>query len=206
FYNNTYYENTANPYTEKEFESSPLNRVLKQAAPGNSWSMTNNHTIKYEYLTNKANEVKLFKASTSATPNSYGVYTTELVNSSGTTYYGAGQLYKTIVKDENWTSGKDNTVEEFKDKEGRIILKRTYNASLPHDTYYVYDNYGNLTFVIPPKAVNLGSITEQVLNNLCYQYKYDIRNRLVEKKLPGKAWEFIVYDKLDRVVATGPAL
>src|SRR5690606_38638025 len=56
------------------------------------------------------------------------------------------------------------------------------------------------------KAVNLGSITEQVLNNLCYQYKYDIRNRLVEKKLPGKAWEFIVYDKLDRVVATGPAL
>ncbi|MBP1221755.1 3-coathanger stack domain-containing protein [Flavobacterium sp. 1355] len=44
-----------------------------------------------------------------------------------------------------------------------------------------------------------------VLDNLCYQYKYDYRNRLVEKKLPGKQWEFIVYDKLDRVVATGPA-
>jgi RHS repeat-associated protein len=28
---------------------------------------------------------------------------------------------------------------------------------------------------------------------------------LVEKKLPGKQWEFILYDKLDRVVATGPA-
>jgi hypothetical protein len=28
---------------------------------------------------------------------------------------------------------------------------------------------------------------------------------LVEKKLPGKQWEYIVYDKLDRVVATGPA-
>jgi hypothetical protein len=28
---------------------------------------------------------------------------------------------------------------------------------------------------------------------------------LVEKKLPGKQWEFIVYDKLNRVVATGPS-
>jgi RHS repeat-associated protein len=43
------------------------------------------------------------------------------------------------------------------------------------------------------------------LDGLCYQYKYDARNRLVEKKLPGKQWEYIVYDKLDRVVATGPA-
>jgi hypothetical protein len=42
------------------------------------------------------------------------------------------------------------------------------------------------------------------LNDLRYQYKYDHHNRLVEKILPGKG--FIVYDKLDRVTATGPAL
>jgi RHS repeat-associated protein len=39
---------------------------------------------------------------------------------------------------------------------------------------------------------------------LCYQYIYDYRNRLIEKKLPQKTWEFIVYDKQDRVMATGP--
>jgi RHS repeat-associated protein len=55
--------------------------------------------------------------------------------------------------------------------------------------------------VIPPLVTNVS--TE--LDGLCYQYKYDYRNRLVEKKLPGKQWEYIVYDKLDRVVATGPA-
>ena len=71
-----------------------------------------------------------------------------------------------------------------------------------HDTYYVYDLYGNLTYVIPPLVTNP---TAQ-LDDLCYQYKYDSRNRMVEKKLPGKQWEFIVYDKIDRVVATGPAL
>ncbi|OXG05183.1 RHS repeat-associated core domain-containing protein, partial [Flavobacterium araucananum] len=83
------------------------------------------------------------------------------------------------------------------------ILKRTYESGDKHDTYYVYDTYGNLTYVIPPKVA--GAISEEVLNGLCYQYKYDDRNRLVEKKLPGKQWEFIVYDKLDRPVATGPA-
>ncbi|MET0944222.1 MAG: RHS repeat-associated core domain-containing protein, partial [Flavobacterium sp.] len=32
------------------------------------------------------------------------------------------------------------------------------------------------------------------------------RNRLVEQRLPGKQWEFIVYDKLNRPIVTGPAL
>jgi RHS repeat-associated protein len=43
------------------------------------------------------------------------------------------------------------------------------------------------------------------LDNLCYQYKYDGRNRLVEKKLPGKGWEFMVYDKSDRLILTQDA-
>ncbi|SIS30052.1 RHS repeat-associated core domain-containing protein, partial [Chryseobacterium joostei] len=37
---------------------------------------------------------------------------------------------------------------------------------------------------------------------LYYQYRYDGRNRLVEKKLPGKGWEYMVYDKSDRLVLT----
>lgn len=113
----------------------------------------------------------------------------------------ANQLYKNVITDENGSK-----TEEFKDKEGRVVLKRAYDGSEPHDTYYVYDIYNNLTFVIPPKAVDLGNISSTVLDNLCYRYKYDKRNRLIEKKLPGKQWEYIVYDKLDRVVATGPVL
>ena len=85
-------------------------------------------------------------------------------------------------------------------------MKRAINGLIPHDTYYVYDSYGNLSYVIPPKAADLGTIDTIALNNLCYQYLYDSRNRLIEKKIPGKTWEYIVYDKLDRVVAIGPAL
>src|SRR5690606_30962603 len=78
-----------------------------------------------------------------------------------------------------------------------------------HDTYYVYDIYGNLTYVIPPLlaahyqgAGNLPTNWGDRMNDLGYVYRYDHRNRLVEKKLPGKGWEYMVYDKQDRLVAT----
>jgi RHS repeat-associated protein len=201
FYNTAKYENTLNPFSEKLFEASPLNRVLQQAAPGNDWALSKNHTIKIDYQTNTATEVKLFQVATLLVTTT-GLYNPTLSQS---TNYAVGQLYKTITKDENWiaTDLNDKTTEEFKDKEGRVVLKRTYNNALPHDTYYVYDEYGNLTYVIPPLAN--GAFDAATLSNLCYQYKYDYRNRLVEKKLPGKDWEFIIYDKLDRVILTQDA-
>ncbi|OXA74164.1 type IV secretion protein Rhs, partial [Flavobacterium branchiophilum NBRC 15030 = ATCC 35035] len=191
-----------NPYSEKQLEASPLNRVMQQAAPGNEWALNGNKTIKFDYQTNTATEVKLYTAT--ATWNAaLGLYEPVLNNATGNTYYTANQLYKSVTKDENWTAGNNNTTQEFKDKEGKVVLKRSFNSAEAHDTYYVYDQYGNLSFVLPPLVTN-ASITSQMAG-LCYQYRYDYRNRLVEKKLPGKQWEFIVYDKLDRPVATGPA-
>ena len=119
---------------------------------------------------------------------------------------------KAITKDENWNSTqthiKDHTTEEFKDKQGRVVLKRVYSEGIEHDTYYVYDDYGNLTYVLPPKmdasTANLTTINSQ-LDNLGYQYIYDQRNRLVEKKIPGKGWESIVYNKLDQPILTQDA-
>ena len=205
-------EATANPYSEKLFEASPLGRVLKQAAPGNAWKMPASaadpdHTVRTEYLSNSVEDgVKLYKATNGAYAGGYYPAT---LSQLGT--YPAGTLYKTVLKDENWTAGNSHTVQEFKNKEGQVILKRTWGSSIVnnapsegwHDTYYVYDDFGNLAFVLPPLSDGSGSQAD--LDGLCYQYRYDERKRLVEKKLPGKQWEFIVYDNLDRVVATGPA-
>ena len=70
------------------------------------------------------------------------------------TYYSNGELYKTITKDENWKSwdGKDKTAEEFTNKNGQVLLKRKYNNKEEHDTHYIYDDFGNLTYVLPPLA------------------------------------------------------
>lgn len=199
-----------NPYSEKKIENSPLNRILQQAAPGSSWALGSGHEIKTDYLTNGLNEVKIYKV-TAQWQVTQGLYVPTLTLPMGAQgFYPAGQLYKTVTKDENWVSGFAHTTEEFKDKEGRIVLKRTYATTIVEDetqlarldTYYAYDQFGNLSYVITPQV---SAATQPQLNGWCYQYRYDFRNRLVEKKLPGKQWEFILYDRLDRPVATGPA-
>ncbi|OKS85753.1 DUF6443 domain-containing protein [Mucilaginibacter polytrichastri] len=314
-----------NPYSETSFEPSPLSRVKKQGAPGTDWKIAgsgNDHAIKNDYDVNTSNEVRNFVL-TSNWDSTLGYFTNSLALNG---YYTAGQLYKTVTKDENWkdTDVNNKTTQEFKNNLGQVILKRTFNASVQYDTYYVYDNVGNLAYVIPPLvnidtlfvqvagapindttpinyswssyvstgggggvtisvATNSGvkqltisfsssfssailneaylpipttpcSIPDMVLgylyddnsytasivngqlhiiknanvqktsltkiitvnlsncintvpdstvmNNLCYQYHYDYKSRLVEKKLPGKGWEYIVYDRMDRPVLT----
>ena len=201
-----------NPYSQTAFENSPLNRVLKQAAPGKDWKLGNGHEIEMGYHTNTASEVRSYEVTLSFASNT-NTYTPSLVlntasnNNNG--FYNANELYKNIVKDENHdgTSTKDHTTEEFKNKQGQVILKRTYNNNVAHDTYYVYDDYGNLTYVLPPKAEPHSAKPDATeLSELCYQYKYDDLNRLVEKKIPGKGWEYIVYNKLDQPIMTQDAI
>jgi len=204
-----------NPYSQKELESSPLSRVIKQAAPGKDWELGGGNEIEFDYQSNATGEVKDYYATTTFANDTY----TPALNDNGT--YTADELYKTITRDENHSgTSKNHTTEEFKDKQGRVVLKRTYanvdlngdgdtndtgETEVAHDTYYVYDEYGNLTYVLPPKmeaaTANVSTIKSQ-LNDLGYQYKYDIRNRLVEKKIPGKGRESIVYNLTDQPVLT----
>ncbi|WP_294351056.1 hypothetical protein [Sphingobacterium sp.] len=70
--------------------------------------------------------------------------------------YFKNNLSKITFRDENWTSGKAGTTEEFKDLKGRVILKRVWETDVKKlDTYYVYDNLGNLLYVIPHAATDL---------------------------------------------------
>src|SRR5690606_6475067 len=155
-------------------------------------------TIRSAYALNEANEVKRYSVATSF---SDGIYKNSISENG---FYPTGTLKKTIVKNENWKyiNGKNNTTEEFKDTKGNVVLKRNYNNGEAHDTYYVYNHLDLLAFVIPPMAN--GSVSGDHLDKWCYQYHYDAKKRLVEKKLPQKEWEYMVYDKADRVVMTGP--
>jgi len=208
FYNTTKYEDTPNPYSEKRMEASPRQRVLETGFPGFDWSLRfyedegvtidQRNTIRTSYAFNNQNEVKRYSVSTAF---SDGIYKNSITENS---FYPANTLTKTIVKNENWKAGdgSNNTLEEFKDAQGNVVLKRTYNNSIPHDTYYAYNKLNLLVFVIPPMAN--GSVLGNHLDQWSYQYNYDAKKRLVEKKLPQKTWEYIVYDKMDRVVMTGP--
>ena len=80
-------------------------------------------------------------------------------------------------------------------------MQRRVSANGNHDTYYVYDNRGNLRFVLPPCLQDEG-ISQDKLDALAYRYEYDSRDRCVSKKLPGCDAVRYVYDKADRLIFT----
>jgi RHS repeat-associated protein len=193
-----------NPFNEILYEKAEDGRILSESAPGSDWGSGSEHEIRYLYQSNNTtnDKVKLFEAASSWDPT-YEIYA-PTISSSGTTDYGTNELYVTVTRNENWTlaDGNNKTTRTYLNKLGQKVLVRRFESGLEQDTYYVYDQFGNLSYIIPPLVTNVMA----QLDNLCNQYKYDRRNRLVEKKLPGKQWEFIVYDQSDRVVASGPAL
>ncbi len=196
---NSYY-GVANAFSEQKLENSPLARVLEAAGPGTEWAMSTGHTTKMQYLTNTtADQVKKYTTSVSW---SNATLTTGI---SSVSFYDANQLSKSKITDEN-----GNVTIDFKNSEGKTVLLRKGEGADKLDTYYLYNNYGQLAFVISPKAdqqITSGNntVTTQILDDLCYQYVYDNKFRLVEKKLPGKGWEYMVYDLQNRLVASQDA-
>jgi len=74
-------------------------------------------------------------------------------------------------------------------------------------TYYAYDDLGNLRFVIPPKAVEAALaagwvISPAIAAELCFMYRYDGRNRMIVKKVPGADSTVLIYDVRDRLAFT----
>jgi len=202
------------PYAQTAYDNSPLNRPVEQGAPGVPWQLTGvsggGHTVKMVYAVNNS----IAFSTDSVNGNQVAMYYTTIgsnfsqsLHANG--YYPAGALTVTISKDENWTTGRAGTVEEYKDIDGHVVLKRVYNFIAPStiqqlSTYYVYDDLGRLAFVLPPAsgADVSGTIAPAILYNLCYLYQYDERGRPIQKRVPGKGWEFTVYNTMDQPVAT----
>ena len=191
-------------YSRKNFENSPLDRLNSEVNAGTEWQ---GHPASMQYNANAASEVYQFLTTTSwvdkATASS--LRTAPDSDNSAGGYYKANTLSKTKITDED-----GNESIEYKNGQGQLLLSRkVISATENADTYYVYNEYDQLAFVLSPNAVKAFNqsgpgadkpVQDAILNGLCYQYHYDGKNRVVEKKLPGKGWEFMVYDKQDRQV------
>ncbi len=176
-----------------EYEESPLHRVFKQGSPGSDWQLnSNNHPTQYEYLTNSTSDPTLNVTLWQLDGNT--------CNSNGN--YSDKELFVIKTIDEN-----GSITYEFKDKNGQVVLKRELlgvsNDTLV-DTYYVYDDFGLLRFVISPEgsAQMVDSFNASCLfaKKYVYCYSFDARKRLIEKQVPGKAIEYYVYNKNDQVI------
>ncbi|MBL7744955.1 MAG: hypothetical protein JNN00_15890, partial [Chitinophagaceae bacterium] len=206
-------------YSKTVFEASPLNRALEIYAPGNNWAGTsgqsseaNRRGVKMKYWINTTTDsVRIWTVTDVA--NTFGTYATSSA-------YAAGQLYKNVTADEH-----NKQVIEFKDKEGKVILKKV-QLSADADTgtgkghhgwlctYYIYDDLNNLRCVIQPEGVktlaanswNMNYSSGVLLAEQCFRYEYDGRQRMIMKKVPGAGIVYMVYDVRDRLVMTQDSL
>ena len=272
-------------YSQNVFEPSPLNRIAQSYGPGSDWRVSGSEKpVTYGYRTNStADTIQVITID----------HATDQITSSGTSY-DPEELWVTENTDEN-----GNKMLEFKDKLGQVICKKSQlSATAYTSSYYVYDDFGNLRYVLPPACteqmssqqlspvsmyssdetsgvyafeltglyelefigggydydINI-SVIDQVTNSVVYsysehisygggftsdkfnltagsyrleftqsstgeftllgaksdlvlidefafQYKYDGRKRMIEKKVPGAAPVYMVYDQRDRLVLT----
>lgn len=186
--------NSDSAYSRPVYEASPLNRILEQYGPGKSW-YTNKRSAKTTSLTNIAGVDTLNCILYSITDNNPLDTTVTIIRSKN---YDTGQLYVTRVADED-----GNTTFEFKDKLGQVVLTRQIirngSGKNLHDTYYIYDDFGNQKAVLSPiasDAMKTGTSwsnkgTVSLLRDYAYLYEYDNRNRCIAKRLPGTHWDIL---------------
>ena len=183
------------PYSETVYDASPLDRIKKQYGPGAAWR-NGDHAVKYTYLSNTAGNTSLRYCRRYTV--SFATDGTAVVSSTGFWPAGALEVLKTVTED-----GAVNFI--FKNMWGQEVLSRTDGL----DTYYVYDDWGRLTAVLPPTLSEvLSSETGQVISETAcpeirqyaYLYRYDARGRCIAKRLPGCTWIYYIYDDADRLV------
>jgi RHS repeat-associated protein len=208
------------PWAETVFEASPLNRVSQKGASGAVWQPNlatpdNGKAVKMQYLVNAdgnttagQEQIKMW----TLTPVTLASGPEFILSSSSN--YPSNRLYVTVTKDE-----ENRQVREYTDKLGKVILKKVQEAAgvnpLTYDnnnwtlTYYIYDDFERLRFVLQPKFIyrnstydTLGTnqLKKDMLDSLTFEYRYDDRGRMIYKRVPGAKQVDMVYDQWDRLV------
>lgn len=150
-----------------------LGRVVSVTTEGDAWGSAGKMKRR-RYMTNDANSVKLYTAPMDKI---------SLVKSG---YYEQGMLDGEYYEDED-----GHTLEIYKDFMGHTVLERRNGDN---DTYYVYNDIGQLRYVLSPSYQEAG-----YKDKYAYEYRYDSRGRMVKKILPGCEYTQYWYDAADRI-------
>lgn len=166
------------------YDNSPFGRIVSTAPVGDAWTTkTTTSSVKLS-----AYGIPRWSVSTNGLPDGTGVHQVNELLISETTN-AEGLISRT------YTSGIGRTILEEVQTTGNRWAK----------TYYVYNDFNQLRFIIPPKVAETSNPLAPdtvVVNHLCYQYEYDDLQRQIATKNPGADWVYTIYDQWDRPVLT----
>lgn len=166
------YNGDSRGFSEVEYDA--LDNPIFTSTSGAAWQGKGKET---NYRTNTQGEVRKYTCS----------------DLSGRSFYSVNSLLCTEQIDEDGIR-----ISVFEDFMKRTILERRYLNGDYIDTYYVYNNLGLLSYVLPPKYhTDSDSIA---LDAYAFHYTYDNYGRVKTKKMPGCAPVEYWYDKGDRII------
>ena len=158
------------PYSENGYGD--FQELTSTRKPGEAWEY---HPVTTTRNVAQANTVWKYSVGSSGSLSNGGRYP-----------YG---LLTTVT-----TTDEDGlTVTVYTDMHGNTVLER---RGADNDTYYVYDEYGLLRYVLPPMCQHCNT---SEWPKYWYKYTYDDRGRCTEKQLPGCAVVKYWYDEADRL-------
>lgn len=195
FYRNKFDLGSITPYAYvlEEYEPSPVGRVLESRKPGSEFQTTE-RSVRNNYFANDASAVlRLDVDAVSQNLKVNGFYAENMLSG-----------VKTVDED-----GAVSIV--YTDKEGHTVYeeRQLRGESDVVDrivTRYVYDDCGRLSWVVTPEGVDRltqgasYAATSDLARNYCYFYRYDEYGRQIEKQMPGREPEYLVYDRRDRLM------
>ncbi len=175
-----------NPYSQATFEDSPLNRVSSVTGEGADWHGNNKSADADYFLYEEPVDVNLrvinWKIGLSGTPERDNYHPTLTL-----------QISESI-------SEEGIKTQSVVDSRGRTIAVRSWETNRWITTYYIYDVYNRLRFILPPAIANEAVIDATELANFAFQYEYDYRGRLKIERNPGAGEVRYVYDNRNRLV------
>jgi RHS repeat-associated protein len=193
-------------YGEAVYEDTPAESIIEQSSPGSSWQVARNssgqstfsgHTRRTITRAVLHGEVAVW----TYTPAADGVI--------GTATVGIAPASSLTVTQQTDEDGKLSW--RYVNLLGQVLAAESYVSPGKYlTTSYAYDLAGRQVMMMTPEGVkrivNDGQpLTSAFLDKWAYLTKYDGLGRAIARKGPGKGWEFVVYDRWDRPVATQDA-
>ncbi|MBV6640780.1 MAG: peptidoglycan DD-metalloendopeptidase family protein [Cyclobacteriaceae bacterium] len=198
------------PYSYTDYEQSPLLRAASARGVGSEWK-TAGKDNGYEYsIYVEPSEVdeKIIRWEIDDNSTTSEKEDDKPIQSSFDGFYGDGEL--TITQRTNEDGYISQTIND--NRGVRIANRSKKDASDWVTTYYIYDFFGRVRFIIPPALVESIVSTDPITNpsvaqtdGLMFQYIYDARGRLIKEKAPDSGWKYYCYDKWDRLAASQDA-